>query len=38
MTETTRLMMDRLLDTIDQERWMDFRLVRHQAAQNRNKN
>jgi hypothetical protein len=38
MTETTRLMMERLLDTIDQERWMDFRLVRHQAAQNRNKN
>jgi len=38
MTETTSLMMDQLLDTIDQQRWMDFRLVRSQAAQSRNKN
>lgn len=38
MTETTRLMMNGLLDTIDQERWMDLRLVRQQAVQNRNKN
>ncbi len=38
MTETTRLMMERLLDTVDQERMMDLRLVRHETEQNRNKN
>ncbi len=37
-TETTRLMMERLLDTIDQERMMDLRLARHEVEQNRNKN
>ncbi len=38
MTETTRLMLDDLLDTIDQERLMDLRLVRHSTEPNRNKN
>jgi hypothetical protein len=38
MTETTRLMVERLLDTIDQDRLMDLRLIRRSSAQDRSKN
>jgi predicted anti-sigma-YlaC factor YlaD len=38
LTETNYLMMQRLLDTIEQDRMTDLRLVRQRAEQNRNKN
>jgi anti-sigma factor RsiW len=38
MGEINYLMVQKMLDTIEQERWMDLRLVRGSAAQNRNKN
>ena len=38
MNETNYLMMQRMLDTIEQDRWMEFRLIRDQAAHNRSKN
>ena len=37
MTETSYLMMQRMLDTVDQDRWMDLHLVRDQSALTRNK-
>jgi predicted anti-sigma-YlaC factor YlaD len=38
VTETNYLMMQRLLDTIEQDRMSDLRMVKHQVEQNRNKN
>ncbi len=38
MTETNYLMVQRMLDIIEQDRWMDLRFVRDQATQGRNKN
>jgi hypothetical protein len=38
MNETSFLMMQKLLESIDQDRWMDLRLIRSSVAQNRNKN
>jgi len=38
MTEAEYLMMQEVLNTIERDRIMDLRLVRHQAEQNRNKN
>ncbi len=38
MTEADYLMMQELLNTIEQDRAFDLRLVRHQAVQNHNKN
>jgi len=34
--ETNYLMMQKMLDTIDQDRWRDMRLIRGQAAKDRN--
>lgn len=38
MSETNYLMMQKMLDTVEQDRWMDLRLVRNQLAQTQNKN
>ncbi|HYK88784.1 MAG TPA: hypothetical protein VE398_08445 [Acidobacteriota bacterium] len=38
MNEAMHVMVDQLLDTIDQQRILDLRLVRHQTEQNRIKN
>ena len=38
MTETNYLMMQKMLDMVEQDRWMDLRLIRAQIAQNRNTN
>jgi predicted anti-sigma-YlaC factor YlaD len=38
MNETSYLMMQKMLDTVEQDRWMDLRLVPKQNAQNRNRN
>jgi hypothetical protein len=38
MSEINYLMVQKMLDTIEQERWMDLRLIRSSAAQNRDKN
>ncbi len=38
VNETNYLMMQRALDTIEQDRWMDLRLIRSSAAQKRNSN
>jgi hypothetical protein len=37
MSEINYLMVQKMLDTIEQERWMDLRLIRSSAAQNRDK-
>ena len=38
MDEVSRVMMQNLLNTIDQERWMDLHLVRSRSVQSLNKN
>lgn len=38
MNETSYLMMQKMLDTVEQERWMDLRLVRNRAASIQNSN
>ena len=38
MNEANYLMMQKMLDTVEQDRLMDLRLTRAQAAQNRNRN
>ena len=36
--EFNYMRMQKLLDTVEQDRWMDMRLIRSRAAQNRNRN
>ncbi len=36
--EITYMRMQKLLDTVEQDQWMDLRLIRGRAAQNRNRN
>jgi len=38
MTETSLLMVQKALDTVEQDRWMDLRLVRSHEALNQNRN
>jgi hypothetical protein len=38
VNETNFMMMQRMLDTIEQDRWMDLRYVRSSGTQNRDKN
>jgi len=38
MSEVNYLMAQKMLDTVEQERWMDLRLIRGSSAQNRSKN
>jgi hypothetical protein len=38
MNETSYLMMSKILDKVEQDRWMDLRLIRGRAAQSRNGN
>lgn len=38
MNETNFVMMQKMLDAIEQDRWMDWRYVRSSGTQNRNKN
>jgi len=38
VNESNYLMMQKMLDTVEQERWMDLRFVRPQRSQNNNRN